>query len=142
MRNKPLGRTGLFVSELCLGTMTFGDGAGMWSHIGALQQGEADALIGQALDAGINFLDTADIYSAGLSEQITGPRFAGVEMLQQGVRCHGGSWASGAPAQSMPMSVGMAASALCSRARAPGRVWVHGLSSAGCAPGMWSNCCC
>ena len=69
MRHRPLGRTGLFVSEMCLGTMTFGGGAGLWEKIGAVQQAEADALVGQALDAGINFIDTADIYSAGLSEQ-------------------------------------------------------------------------
>src|SRR5882672_488956 len=71
MRNHPLGRTGLFVSELCLGTMTFG-GTGMWSQIGTLQQSDAERLIGQALDAGINFIDTADVYAGGLSEQITG----------------------------------------------------------------------
>ncbi|MEJ0040259.1 MAG: aldo/keto reductase [Gammaproteobacteria bacterium] len=72
MRYKLLGRTGLFVSELCLGTMTFGGGSGMWSKIGDLQQSDAEHLIGQAVDAGINFIDTADVYSGGLSEQITG----------------------------------------------------------------------
>ncbi|MEO7854687.1 MAG: aldo/keto reductase [Rubrivivax sp.] len=72
MRHKPLGRTGLFVSELCLGTMTFGGGEGIWEQIGALQQADAEKLIGQSLEAGINFIDTADVYSAGLSEQITG----------------------------------------------------------------------
>ncbi|MGE5338434.1 MAG: aldo/keto reductase [Gemmatimonadota bacterium] len=72
MRNRPLGRTGLFVSELCLGTMTFGGGTGIWSQIGDLQQSDAERLIGQALDAGINFIDTADVYSGGLAEQITG----------------------------------------------------------------------
>ncbi len=72
MRYNPLGRTGLFVSELCLGTMTFGGSEGMWSQIGQVQQDEADSLLRTALDAGINFIDTADVYSAGLSEQITG----------------------------------------------------------------------
>jgi aryl-alcohol dehydrogenase-like predicted oxidoreductase len=72
MRYRLLGRTGLFVSELCLGTMTFGGGEGMWAHIGALQQSDAERLVGQAYDAGINFLDTADVYSGGKSEQITG----------------------------------------------------------------------
>jgi aryl-alcohol dehydrogenase-like predicted oxidoreductase len=72
MRYHSLGRTGLFVSELCLGTMTFGSAEGMWAAIGALPQGDAERLIGQALDAGINFIDTADVYSAGSSEQITG----------------------------------------------------------------------
>ena len=64
MRHRSLGRTGLFVSELCLGTMTFGGGDGIWSHIGNLQQADADRLVGTALDAGINFIDTADVYSA------------------------------------------------------------------------------
>ncbi len=72
MRHRPLGRTGLFVSEMCLGTMTFGGGAGLWAQIGSVQQAEAEQLVGQALDAGINFIDTADVYSAGLAEQITG----------------------------------------------------------------------
>ena len=72
MRYNPFGRTGLLVSELCLGTMTFGGGAGMWQQIGDVQQADADRLVGRALDAGINFIDTADVYSQGLSEQITG----------------------------------------------------------------------
>ncbi len=72
MRHRPLGRTGLFVSELCLGTMTFGGTEGMWAKIGELQQADAERLVGQAIDAGINFIDTADVYSGGASEQITG----------------------------------------------------------------------
>jgi len=72
MRNHPLGRTGLFVSELCLGTMTFGGTGEMWRKIGDLQQDDAERLVGQALDAGINFIDTADVYSGGQSEEITG----------------------------------------------------------------------
>jgi len=72
MRYKLLGRTGLFVSELCLGTMTFGGTGALWSKIGDLNQGDAERLVGQALDAGINFIDTADVYAAGVSEQITG----------------------------------------------------------------------
>lgn len=72
MRYNRLGTTGLFVSELCLGTMTFGGGEGIWQKIGALQQADADGLVRTAIDAGINFLDTADVYSEGLSEQITG----------------------------------------------------------------------
>ena len=47
MRHHPLGRTGLFVSELCLGTMTFGGGEGIWGQIGALQQADAERLVGQ-----------------------------------------------------------------------------------------------
>ena len=72
MYQKKLGNTGLFVSELCLGTMTFGGGAGMWRQIGALDQAEAERLVGRALEAGINFIDTADVYAEGLSEEITG----------------------------------------------------------------------
>ena len=72
MRYNNLGQTGLLVSELCLGTMTFGGGEGIWQQIGALQQREADDLLRAALDAGINFIDTANVYSHGLSEEITG----------------------------------------------------------------------
>jgi aryl-alcohol dehydrogenase-like predicted oxidoreductase len=71
MRYKSLGGTGLLVSEICLGTMTFG-GAGFWTNIGQLDQSTADTLVARALDAGINFIDTADVYSEGLSEEITG----------------------------------------------------------------------
>ncbi|WP_353980186.1 aldo/keto reductase [Salinicola endophyticus] len=72
MRYSKLGNTGLFVSELCLGTMTFGGDGDMWRQIGDLQQADADKLVGRALDAGINFIDTADVYSQGQSEVITG----------------------------------------------------------------------
>ena len=73
MRYNRLGRTGLYVSELCLGTMTFGGGdEGMWSSIGNLQVDEASALVKSAVDAGINFFDTANVYGAGRSETITG----------------------------------------------------------------------
>ena len=72
MRHRKLGRTGLFVSELCLGTMTFGGESGMWKQMGALEQADADRLVGRSLDAGINFIDTADVYADGRSEIITG----------------------------------------------------------------------
>ena len=85
MRLNPLGRTGLFVSELCLGTMTFGGSEGMWQKIGALQQPEAEKLIGQALDAGINFLDTADVYAGGMSEQITGQALKNLKIPRENV---------------------------------------------------------
>ena len=71
MRYKPLGKTGLFVSELCLGTMTFG-GRGIWTAMGTLGNQEVEALIGSSLDAGVNFLDTADVYSEGESEKLVG----------------------------------------------------------------------
>ena len=85
MRHHCLGRTGLFVSELCLGTMTFGGGDGIWGQIGALQQTEAEALIGQAIDAGINFIDTADVYARGLSEQITGQALKNLKIPRENV---------------------------------------------------------
>jgi aryl-alcohol dehydrogenase-like predicted oxidoreductase len=68
---KKLGRTGLLVSEICLGTMTFG-GAGFWRVIGALKQDECDALVKGAFDAGVNFFDTANVYSNGESERALG----------------------------------------------------------------------
>ncbi len=86
MRHHALGRTGLFVSELCLGTMTFGGGTeGIWSKIGALQQAEADALVGQSIDAGINFIDTADVYASGLSEEITGQALRNLKVPRESV---------------------------------------------------------
>lgn len=66
-----LGNTGLKVSELCLGTMTFG-GKGFWTVIGTLPQDEVDALVRRSIEAGINFIDTANVYSEGVSEQMTG----------------------------------------------------------------------
>ncbi len=71
MRCNPLGRTGLFVSELCLGTMTFG-GAGFFEYMGGLGQADADPLVRAAIYAGVNFIDTANVYSSGLSEEVTG----------------------------------------------------------------------
>ncbi|RYY91451.1 MAG: aldo/keto reductase, partial [Comamonadaceae bacterium] len=85
MHYKPLGRTGLFVSELCLGTMTFGGSEGMWGQIGKLQQDEAERLVGQALDAGVNFIDTADVYAGGVSEQITGQALRNLKVPREQV---------------------------------------------------------
>lgn len=71
MRYRKLGRSGLVVSEICLGTMTFG-GDGFWKVIGALEQETVTKLVKSAFDKGVTFLDTADVYSNGLSEQVTG----------------------------------------------------------------------
>jgi aryl-alcohol dehydrogenase-like predicted oxidoreductase len=71
MRYHLLGHTGLYVSELCLGTMTFG-GTGIWQAIGQLGAKESEELIGIALDRGVNFIDTADVYSDGDSESLVG----------------------------------------------------------------------
>src|SRR6202789_646178 len=68
MRYRPLGRTGQYVSEICLGAMTFDGGAGFWRAIGTLDQAAATKLVGRALEAGVNFIDTANVYSEGQSE--------------------------------------------------------------------------
>ena len=72
MRYNLLGQTGLYVSELCLGTMTFGGGSGIWQAIGRLQIDEVCTLVKKSFDAGINFIDTANVYSQGQSESLTG----------------------------------------------------------------------
>ena len=71
MKYRLLGRTGLYVSELCLGTMTFGDQA-FWKVMGGLGQSAVNTLVKQAFDAGVNFIDTANVYSLGASESLTG----------------------------------------------------------------------
>ena len=60
-----LGNTGLLVSKLCFGTMTFGDGRGYFKAIGAVGQAGADELVKTSIDGGINFFDTADNYTEG-----------------------------------------------------------------------------
>ena len=72
MEYRTLGNTGLLVSHLCLGTMTFHGGEGFWKTIGTVDQAGADALVKASLDAGINFFDTADVYSEGESEKALG----------------------------------------------------------------------
>ncbi len=72
MRMNRLGSTGLIVSELCLGTMTFGTAPGRFAAVSGLDQSASTALVKQGLDAGINFLDTANVYTMGQSEQFTG----------------------------------------------------------------------
>ena len=93
MRMNKFGRTGIFVSELCLGTMTFGGSGEVWSKIGTLDQADAERLVGRALDAGINFIDTADVYSDGLSEQITGQALRNLKVPRESVvvatKCYG-----------------------------------------------------
>lgn len=71
MKLNNLGNSGLKVSELCLGTMTFG-GKGKYSEIGGLDVAGARTIVDMAIDAGINFFDTADAYSEGGSEEILG----------------------------------------------------------------------
>jgi aryl-alcohol dehydrogenase-like predicted oxidoreductase len=71
MKYRTLGRTGLYVSEMCLGAMTFG-GDGFWKAIGELDQAAATKLVETALSYGVNFIDTADVYSNGVSEKMVG----------------------------------------------------------------------
>jgi aryl-alcohol dehydrogenase-like predicted oxidoreductase len=69
---RKFGNTGLVVSELCLGAMTFGGSEGIWAQIASLGQAKADELVKAAVDGGVNFFDTADVYSGGRSEEILG----------------------------------------------------------------------
>lgn len=77
MKYRVLADTGVFVSELCLGAMTFGGRGQMWETIGGLDQKTVDEMVGRALDAGINFIDTADVYSTGESETMLGKALKG-----------------------------------------------------------------
>jgi aryl-alcohol dehydrogenase-like predicted oxidoreductase len=77
MKFRPLADTGVFVSELCLGTMTFGGRGQIWEVMGGLDQAAVDPLVGRALDAGINFIDTANVYSGGEAETLLGKAIAG-----------------------------------------------------------------
>jgi len=79
MKYKLLGNTGLKVSELCLGTMTFG-GRGDFAHLGNLDQQAVDKIVGRAIEAGINFIDTANVYSEGMSEELTGQAIRNLEL--------------------------------------------------------------
>ncbi|HEX2593433.1 MAG TPA: aldo/keto reductase, partial [Rhizomicrobium sp.] len=73
MKYNQLGNTGMFVSEICLGTMTFGGSrGGIWKAIGDLDQKASTDLVSRSLEAGVNFIDTADVYSLGVSEEMTG----------------------------------------------------------------------
>ena len=74
MKYNQLGRTGLFVSEICLGAMTFGGGTdtGIWKMIGSLEQDAVDKIMARAFEVGVNFIDTADVYSMGQSERTVG----------------------------------------------------------------------
>jgi aryl-alcohol dehydrogenase-like predicted oxidoreductase len=85
MEYKTLGNTGLLVSRLCLGTTTFGRGHGIYKAIGAVDQKGADALVKAAIDRGINFFDTADVYSAGESEETLGQSLKSLNIARKDV---------------------------------------------------------
>ncbi len=71
MKYRLLGSTGLYVSEICLGTMTYG-ASGFWEVMGGLPQAEVTAQVKRAYEAGVNFIDTANVYSFGQSETLLG----------------------------------------------------------------------
>jgi aryl-alcohol dehydrogenase-like predicted oxidoreductase len=87
MKYNQLGRSGLFVSEICLGAMTFGGNAeaGRWAAIGGLGQAEVDIIVGRAIAAGVNFFDTADVYSFGASERLLGQAFKNLKVARKDV---------------------------------------------------------
>jgi aryl-alcohol dehydrogenase-like predicted oxidoreductase len=85
MEYATLGNTGLLVSRLCFGTMTFGDGTGPFKVIGAVGQAGADDLVKASMDAGINFFDTADVYSEGQSEKILGQSLKNLNIARKDV---------------------------------------------------------
>ena len=87
MRYNQLGNTGLFVSEICLGTMTFGAaGSGTtWGAIADVDQAAADTIVERSLAAGVNFFDTADVYSFGESEKILGQALVNLDVPRKDV---------------------------------------------------------
>jgi aryl-alcohol dehydrogenase-like predicted oxidoreductase len=85
MEYATLGNTGLLVSRLCFGTMTFGDGRGLFKAIGAVDQAGADLLVKASLDGGINFFDTADVYTEGESEKILGQSLKNLNIARKDV---------------------------------------------------------
>jgi aryl-alcohol dehydrogenase-like predicted oxidoreductase len=89
-----LGRSGLIVSRLALGTMTFGAGGGN-AAIARTDEANAAAILDRALDAGINFIDTADVYAEGQSEEILGRILKG--RRDEIVLATKAGWRSGSP---------------------------------------------
>ena len=85
MQYKTLGDTGLLVSTLCFGTMTFHGGAGRFRAVGQVDQAGADQLVKTSLDAGINFFDTADVYSEGESEKTLGNALKNLDTARKDV---------------------------------------------------------
>ena len=94
MEYRHLGASGLRVSALGLGTMTFG-GRERFAHVGSTDSTAATRQVDVCLDAGINFVDTADVYSAGLSEEILGAAIAGGATASCSRRRRACGWATG-----------------------------------------------
>jgi hypothetical protein len=78
MQYTTLGGSGLRISRLCLGAMTFGAGSGIWGEIAGLDRAQATRLVSLAVERGINLIDTADAYSQGHSETVVGEALAGL----------------------------------------------------------------
>lgn len=91
MKYRPLGRTGLKVSELALGTMTFaGTGNRFFEGVGGVDLADATRMLGLAMDAGINLIDTADVYSHGSAEEMLGEALTGRrDRFLIATKCHG-----------------------------------------------------
>ena len=85
MEYSTLGNTGLLVSKFCFGTMTFGDGGGLFKGISAVDQTGANELVKTAIDGGVNFFDTADNYTEGASEKILGQSLKNLNVARQHV---------------------------------------------------------
>jgi aryl-alcohol dehydrogenase-like predicted oxidoreductase len=93
MQYKTLGNTGLLVSQICLGTMTFAgddpnalsENGAIWKAIGNVNQSDADALIKASIEAGVNFIDTADVYSEGKSETTLGQSLKNLNIARKDV---------------------------------------------------------
>ena len=85
MEYATLGNTGLLVSKLCFGTMTFGDGRGLFKALSTVGQSGADELVKTAIDGGINFFDTADNYTEGESETILGQSLKNLNIARKDV---------------------------------------------------------
>jgi aryl-alcohol dehydrogenase-like predicted oxidoreductase len=85
MQYKTLGDTGLLVSKLCFGAMTFHGGSGLFKMVGNTDQNEADDIIKHCIDSGINFFDTADVYSEGGSEEMLGQSFKNLGIARKDV---------------------------------------------------------
>jgi aryl-alcohol dehydrogenase-like predicted oxidoreductase len=85
MKYHTLGRTGLLVSEICLGTMTFAAGEGMWKPISGVEQDLADKIVKDSFDKGVNFVDTADVYTNGESEKTLAKAISNVGIARKDI---------------------------------------------------------
>jgi aryl-alcohol dehydrogenase-like predicted oxidoreductase len=85
MKYHTLGPTGLLVSEICLGTMTFAAGEGMWKSVAGVEQDLADQMLKTSFDAGVNFVDTANVYTNGESEKTLGRAIRNVGLARKDV---------------------------------------------------------